>query len=483
MPISELKHSTLRNLGAAGSAQIILRLLSVARYIILARLLEPAEFGLFALASAWLAVSKRFDDFGIESALIQRKELPPDMFRGGLLFRYLSAVLIFLLIFSLAPLLETFYGMSSLSSVLRTLSLVLLLRLPALSARIDLTRRLNFKSISFIQILSGTGGILITLALAFSGFGVWSLVWGTLSGTLLNTLLFYIKGKKTPAVYHFDFKSIDHLWKNTKEIRKFARPVFGASLVGFLVTQLDDLIVGKLLGVVELGFYTVAFTWANLCVTAFVNLTGKIFFSTISRIQEQIDKVRRGYLSAVKWTALIIIPVNLGLFALAPDFILNVLGEKWLPSVSVIRVLCLYGILRGMGGIGGSFRKALGRPEIFFKLGLLFLAIFLLGVFPLTLKFGITGTAFAVLIPSLIVNVIVFFYNLDLLQMKPGAFFAAVRLPVSFSILFSMILFFLNKQISFWGALPAGLFIYALFLMFFYRDDLRRLWQNMKKVN
>jgi len=482
MPISELKHSTLRNLGAVGSAQIVLRLLSIARYVILARLLSPAEFGIFALASAWLAISKRFDDFGIESALIQRKDLPAKMFQGGILFRYFSTLFIFIIIFSLAPLLEHFYGVDSLASVLRTLSLILLLRLPALSARIDLTRRLNFKSISIIQVISGTSGIALTLFLATSGFGVWSLVWGTLSGTAVNSFLFFIKEKKSKSRFHFEWKSFTHVWSSTKEIRKYARPIFGASLVGFLVTQLDDLIVGKLLGAVQLGFYTVAFTWANLCVTTFVNLAGRIFFSTISRIQDQIDKVRRGYLDAVKWTTLIIAPVNFGLFALAPDFILNVLGEKWLPAASAVRVLCLYGVLRGIGGIGGSFRKALGRPEIFFKLGLLFLGIFLIGVFPLTLKFGITGTAVAVLIPSLITNVIVFFYNLKLLKMKPGSYFSVIRTPLLFSVILSTFLFFLNQAFSFWGTLFCGVLIYMLFLLFFYRDDLRELWQNMKEL-
>lgn len=479
MPKKKLKQTTLKNLGAVGSTQIILRFLSFFRYLILVRLLTPMDFGLFALASAWLALSKNFDDLGLEAALIQKKELNSSTLISSFWIRLFSALSFFILLIAAAPFLGEFFETEPLILILRTLALVLLLRLPGFVSKIQLTRTLSFQRISLFQLISGVFGIATTLVLAFMGFGVWSLVWGTLVGEFLNALLFFAYKKLSKDNIKISWKKINVSWQQTKKIRQFAWPLFGASIIGFLVTQLDDLIVGKLLGPVQLGFYTIAFIWANMVVILFVNPIGKVFFPTIAKIQDSPERVQRGYLDAIKWTALVIFPINFGLFALTPDFIEFVLGEKWLPASTAMRLLCLYGVLRGIGGIGGSVRKGLGYPSIFLKLGLVFLGLMLICIFPLTLKWGIAGTALAVLIPSVVTNILVYFSNQKLLQFKTSLFLNAILRPLSIAILFAGFLFVLNQFISFWWVLFYGVLAYGLLLYLFYRDELKELWQTV----
>lgn len=466
-----LKRATVRNLGAVASAQLILRLLSIVRNIFLARWLQPVDFGLYSLASAFVTASKRVENFGVEAALVQRKECPPGFWISGLVFRLFSASSCFVLLLAVAPAIAGFYELERLTPVMRLLAATLLLGLPGFLGRVHLTRALRFGPISVVNGICGFLGILFTLLLAYKGYGVWSLVGGGILTEGVSALLFIFAAKVSFAWKELSFEKM-------RELARFGRPLFGATIISFLVTHLDDLIVGKLLGATWLGFYSVAFSWANLPVSGFVNLVGKVMFPTVASIQENIERVRRGYLEAVRFTMMVVAPISLGLLALTPEFIRLILGEKWLPATTAMRILCVYALIRGIGGIGGSVRKGLGRPDIFFKLGLLFLAIMLLGIFPLTWEWGITGTAISVLIAALISNIAVYFYNKKLLQLSAGAVFQASWVPLLLAAAIAALMFFLQPFFHFFVVVFIGGTSYAFLLIAFCGKELKGLWKK-----
>lgn len=475
--MSSLKQTTLHNISVVSLAQIILRILSLIRYIVVARILSPADFGLFALAQAWLMLSKRFEGLGLETALIQKQNLPKNALLYSFWLKVCSALFFFILIWVSAPALEAFYQFDLFSTVFRVLGLVLIFNLPGYLSRIALTKSLYFKKISFIQAVGGFVNVVSTITFALSGWGVWALVGGVFIGEITTSIFYFIEDKETfiqAFKIKFDFKKIK---KETKELLIYSRPIFGAALVAFFITRLDDLIVGKLLGPVQLGFYSIAFTWGNILVTGFVAASTRVFFPTLASVQKNLTKVKKGFLQALLGINLVIAPLSLALFVTAPMFIELILGEKWLPAAPALQILALYGWFRGIGGVGGSMRKAIGHPQIQFKLGLLFLGIMLALVFPLTLKWGIKGTALALLIPSVITNLLAFWANKRLLSLKWKEYLPPLLYPLLISLAMAFSLSLICDWLSF---VPAVIIVGILYLgaiWLVYRTFLKNILQ------
>jgi len=465
-----LKQSTLQRLSAVAMAQAFLRLLTIARNIFLARWLAISDFGVFNLAQSFVSVSKRLESFGIETALVQRKEATSDWLRSGWVVRLFSVTIFFLLLVTCAPWLGRFFNTNLLCFVLLLLAFILPIGLLGFMGRILLTRQLEFRKLSLFNFVGSFFVIAMTVCLPRKGWGVWSLVWGALASALLDSILYFSWQRKNKISI---LGSIS--WNQAKELMRFGRPLLGAATVSFLVVHLDDLIVGKLLGTASLGLYTIAFSWANFAVTGFVNVVGKVIFPTVASIQGELHRVRRGYLEAVRLTTMVVAPLCLGLFAVAPSFIETILGTRWLEAAPAMRVLCLYALIRGIGGVGGSVRKGLGRPDIFFKLGLLFLAVMLLTIFPFTLKWGITGTAFSVLLAALVSNAAVYFYNSSLLQLKRGAVLLNLAQPLLFASTTAVVMVFLSLIFSFFWVVLVGATLYSCLLMAFCRQELVEL--------
>ncbi len=478
--MSDLKKSTLQNIGVVGLSQVFLRLLSLTRYVIVARLLSPADLGLFALATAWLALSKRLDGLGLEAALIQKQDLPKDSFLYSFWVKLSSALFFFLLIWVSAPFIEEFYQFNLFGSVFRVLGLVLILNLPGYLSRIALTKSLYFKKVAFIQVLGGFVNVFSTITFALSGWGVWALVGGVFIGEATTSMLYFLENKEDflkALKLKLSLKKINHA---TKDLFKYARPILGATLVAFLATRLDDLIVGKLLGPVELGFYSLAFTWGNLSVSSFTNALSRVFFPTLSKIQKDLARVRKGYLQALQWSNIVIAPICFGLIATAPYFIETLLGQKWLPAATALQILSLYGWFRGLGGIGGSMRKALGYPQIQFKLGALFLILMLIGIFPLTYRWGINGAACAVLIPSIVCNCLGMINSKKILSLKWGEVFTPLAIPTLLALVIALMMHFICQWASFIPAVIIGALLYLLTIWLVYRKELRSLQQTLK---
>jgi lipopolysaccharide exporter len=162
----------------------------------------------------------------------------------------------------------------------------------------------------------------------------------------------------------------------------------------------DDLFVGKLLGVVALGFYTMAYKIGNMITTELVDSLRRVFFPAFSSLQNNIAMLRRAYLTTYHITTAIGGVFSVGLFWLAPEFVSVLLGEKWLPVIPVLRVLAIWGGVQMLSTNTAPLFRAVGRPDWWAKVQALKFSLLAVLIYPLSVKFGILGTAFAVLIAS-----------------------------------------------------------------------------------
>jgi lipopolysaccharide exporter len=180
----------------------------------------------------------------------------------------------------------------------------------------------------------------------------------------------------------------------------YGKQVVGANILIFFISIIDVTFIGRILGADQLGYYSIAFGVATLLTSQVSGLMGTVMFPVYAKIKDEKTKLKKAYLNTLKYVSFISIPATVGIFAVSLDFVTVVYGTKWLPAVAALQVLCFYGLNRSLLGTTEQLYLAAGKPEIRTKLNLLQLVFMGALMYPLTIRYGIAGTAFAALIPS-----------------------------------------------------------------------------------
>jgi len=173
--------------------------------------------------------------------------------------------------------------------------------------------------------------------------------------------------------------------------------MLGSSIVVFLAIHGDDAFVGKALGVSALGFYQMAFRFANLPGSE-IGVLSRVAFPAYSKLQDNIPKLRGAYLKMLRFVTFLAIPLAGGIFALGPQFTQIFLGDKWMPMVPALRILAISAVVRVIVGTGGALFNARGRPDVDFKMNLARVITLAVTIYPLTMVWEISGTSLAVLL-------------------------------------------------------------------------------------
>ena len=233
--------------------------------------------------------------------------------------------------------------------------------------------------------------------------------------------------------------------------------------MGFILTQGDDVFVGKLLGVTALGFYQMAYSLSNAPATEITHVISRVTFPVYSKIQDNIPRLRKAYIKVLQLTSFFSFPLAGLIFMLAPDFTRIFLGEKWMPMVPTMRLLTVYGLIRSIGATTGPVFQAIGKPHIMTKIHLVKLTLLLVMIYPLTKYYGITGAALAVVLNAIIVNPFADYLVIKNIEaevmefVKPLLIFAILTLAEMLSI------FFL-KTFVFSGQLNVATFLISTFV-------------------
>jgi O-antigen/teichoic acid export membrane protein len=190
-----------------------------------------------------------------------------------------------------------------------------------------------------------------------------------------------------------------------RELFGFGKWVWGSTILIFLLTQGDDILVGKILGVAALGFYQMAYRISNLAATEIADVISQVTFPAYAKIQDDLAKLSRAYLKTFQLTAVTTAPLACIIFSLAPEFTKIFLGDKWTPMVSAMQALAFVGLLRSIAATTGPVFLATNRPALDTKLRLMQLFAVVVLIYPFTIKWGIFGTSITILISIFIATV------------------------------------------------------------------------------
>jgi len=371
------------------SLQIASRMLSLVSTVILAHLLAPDDFGLMGIALLAMGTIETFSQTGFERALVQRKGEIKEFLDTTWVSLIIRGIMISAILYFSAPLLGTFFNAPKAIDVIKVIALIPLINGIANIGVVYFQRELEFRKRFLYKIGGSFTGTIVTVYLAFLFRNVWALVYGALAGCLAEFVLSYLIHPYRPK-FKFD-------WEKTRELFNFGKWIFILSIIVFLITYVDNALVGKLLGITSLGFYTMAYKFSNLPCTEIGHVVSQVSFPAYSKLQDDLPKLREAYLKVLQAVTFMSIPIAGGIFILGPEFTKIFLGDKWIPMIGALRLLCIVGALRAVQNTYGVF-AGIGKPKIGTKITALTLGFMALTIYPLTVKFAIIGTAMALII-------------------------------------------------------------------------------------
>ena len=367
--------------------------------IIVIRLLTPEDYGLMALASAFVSFLILFNELGLGAALIQRQDLDETTLRKAFGLLFLFNLFLLCITFAAAPLVGWFFDEPRLIPLIRVLALQFLVMGFSIIPKSILTRSMDFRKLWIVDVISVVFGSFSTLLLAWKGWGVWSLVWGSLVTISCKTLGFNI----VAPFLRFPIFSI----RGMRDILSFSGYVAGERFFWFFYMRADSLIIGKLLGNEILGLYSVAKGLAALPMNHFIGLINSVAFPAFSSIQTDPPKAGMHFLKAVRLMGLIAFPALWGLSCIAPELFAVLLGAKWILGAEPFRFLCLAVPFLMISSMMSYAVLGMGRPKIHFAITFV-AALVMPAAILISVRWGLIGVslAWAVIYP------LIFLFNL-----------------------------------------------------------------------
>jgi O-antigen/teichoic acid export membrane protein len=354
---------------------------------ILARLLFPEDFGIVGMAVIFTGLARTVNELGLGAAIVQRKELDESHRATSFWASMAMGILIFVTVLIAAPFVADFFRKEIVAPVMIVSSISFLIGPFGVIHRSLLTREMSFKKLATTEIGSTVISGILAIVMAFTGFGVWSLVCRGILHDLVTAAFLWAMCPWRPSM-HFSLESF-------KQLFGFGASVTGARFVNYLQANVDYMIVGRILGASSLGLYTLAYRLVTMPLEKVSGIVTRVAFPAFSNIQDDDPRLRRGYLKEVAYISLVTFPMLAGLFVVAPEFVRVVFGGKWIPAILSLQILCIVGARKSIGTTVGSVIYSKGRPDIDLKWNIFALAS-LTTVILVGSRYGIVGVASAI---------------------------------------------------------------------------------------
>jgi teichuronic acid exporter len=384
------------------------------------RLLTPNDYGLMALSMVVITILAGVAEFGLGSSLVQAQKLGEhELARvaGAIAALNIGCGLIIALG---APLFASAMGDERLTNVLRVLALQFPLAALEAVPQSLAYRRMDFKRLAVVELVTTLMGSLATLTLAWLGMGVWALVLGTLASSVLRAAMYVaLVGFVWPS---FDLRGIgSHL--------RFGGAVTASRLLWQVTHQSDLLIAGRMLSHESLGHYSVSMHLATMPMTKAMSIVNQVAFPAVARLQDELPRLRQRLLESFRLLALVAIPALWGLSAAAVEFVDVLLGAQWHPAIVPLQLVSFVAPLRMLSAILSTALTAVGRADLDLRNSVI-TAFVLPAAFVAGAQFGVNGLAVSWIVAIPIVFALTFPRTLPQLGFRFIELMSAVRVPV-----------------------------------------------------
>jgi len=454
--------------------QVAGQLIEFSVFIVIARILGPAEFGLVALAAVVISLINPLVAQGLGAAIVQRDKLEPEHLDSVFWVNVGIGVLLAILLSSSSSLFANVFSQPLLSPVLICLSFSFILTSLTTVQEAVVRKELRFKALA-IRVLSAkiiAGVIGITMAL--NDYGVWSLVARQLVNSIASVILLWRVSDWRP---HKRFSKKHYL-----ELFPFGIKVLANEILIFINRRSANLLIGYFLGTIALGFYNIAYRFMYLLLQLVSKAVHQVGMPTFAKIQHKPERLKKGLYEVTQIIALVSIPAFIGVVVLAPDIVSLLLGKKWLPAIPVFQILMLIGIVQTLLSPMVTILVGVGKPGIRLKLQVID-AIANLSLFFIVVHWGITAVAIAyttigyLMVPLWFraVKKVVPIHFADYIKCLKGPFISSSTMVVWLITTQPTFIELFGNSAALFVSIITGALVYTMVIYFFFRDSITKV--------
>ena len=367
------------------------RIIGLFRLTFLAHFLLPSDFGLITLVTLVVSSMWVLSDTGTSASVIQKVNPTPAFLHTAWHMNWVRGLVLALLCWLLAPFAAVFFESPQLQVLLQWAALIPFIQGFESLGLVLLKKELSFKQKTYIDFTRETVQTIVSILLViYWQASAESILWGIIAGVLASSVLSYF-------LHHFR-PSGQFSRTSALEIWRYGGHLMGSGILVFAMTNLDDMVVGKIMGVDQLGYYGVAFTLAAILTNQLVQIFNMVMFPALSEIQDDVQRIQYILGLSVRLMAGILTPVVCFVLLFPEALIGFVLGEKWLPAASVFVVLLCMGWVRGVATVFGPVLMARKRTAVMHKMKWIEFTLFGVLILPAVYGFGLVGAAIVLLL-------------------------------------------------------------------------------------
>lgn len=370
--------------------------------IILARVLGPKEFGIIGMITLFTAIGNTLIDGGMSTSLLRTNELTEKDYSTVFIINVITSLIVYLILFFLAPVLASFYNQQVLVDVLRVYGLGIIINSFRSIHSVKLTKDLQFKKLTILNLPGNIISLFTAIWMGYLGYGVWSLVYLFLINQLASTLLFWVYIKWKPSL-QFDFMKFKYHFR-------FGYKLLLSAQLNVIFENIYNVLIGKFYNIKILGIYERAYTFNSYPVSVLSSIIIKVSLPSLSSIKDDPERLQNAYKNIMQ-VAFFISASGLCFGALlAPQFVSLVLGNSWLQVIPFFQILAFSFVFYPIHSLNINILSVFGRSDLFLKLEVIKKLTFLI-IISISFNFGILGLVWSSVINSILGLIINTYYS------------------------------------------------------------------------
>lgn len=399
----------LENLSWRFGERLCSRIVSFIVTIIIARILDPSDYGVIAMVNVFIELADVIVASGFGSAVIQKKDADELDYSSAFFFQLFLSAFLYAVIFFSAPYIQRFYGSQYelLTPVLRILGLRLFLVALNSMQNAYVSKHLQYKKFFFATIIGTIISAIVGIVAAYRGFGVWALVFQYLVNSIVNTFVLWITVEWHP-ILNFSFLRL-------KELYSYGWKLLVASLMDIGYQKMRDLLIGKVYSSSDLAYYNRGMSYPNLIVSNINTSIDNVIFPVMANEQDDTRVVKAMTRRSIKISSYIMFPMMMGLAICGEPLIRLMLTDKWMPAVPYLQIFCFVYAWQPVNTANLNAIKAMGRSDLYLFLGILKSILGIIAVIA-TVKYGVLWVAFSGAIVAILGSLINAFPNKKLMN-------------------------------------------------------------------
>lgn len=393
-----LKDKTISGVGWSAADAFLGQGVTFVVGIILARLLSPDEYGLIGIVTIFTTIMLGIVDSGFSNALIRKEEVTNEDYNTLFSLNLLFSVVLFGVLYFSAPLIAYFFERPLLTELIRVMGLLLIFQALSIVQNTILSRKIDFKTKTKASVISAVASGVIGIAMAYMGYGVWSLVAQQLSRQLIYTLCLWFYNKWWPQL-KVSMESFRYMWG-------FGWKILISGLLNNIWNELYQVVVGKFYSPATLGQYTRAQQYSSIFSTNLTSIVQRVSYPVLAQLQDDRERMLAAYRRIIKVTMFVTAILMICMGAISEPLIYCLIGPQWDLAASYLPLICISMSLYPLHALNLNMLQIQGRTDIYLYIEIVKKII---AIGPLCL--GIFISIYWMLIGSIITGVICFFLN------------------------------------------------------------------------